>query len=314
MKLVEATEEEKLARDPLCHTAWGTRLTPEQFFERERRLRGHPWARERMITWLWKDDRGEVLASCETFRMDSVIAGTDWGSTYGVASVFTEPRLRGRGYCTGMMKALVQRLRESDPRAQGSILFSDVGAPLYERAGYVARAGMDRVWSPLPGDPREGVDASFTDADVPREQAAMPVPEASFVVWPSAGQLDWHLERERAYSALMQRPRPSHCGARVGDSRAFWMGDLKDGRLMVLMLQAGSAEDATALLQSARRVAHAAQLGEVRLYDVRVPFAWPNDERGGRLAERDGGLAMLAPLDARVRPEEWHGVMRALWM
>src|SRR5919197_5263706 len=152
--------------------------------------------------------------------------------TFGVASVFTEPALRGRGHCTRMMQALVAKLRQ-EPRAHASILFSDVGAALYGRAGYLTRLGVDRVFDPLEGDPAEDVDALFGEAEVASELGRVERPDDPFVVWPSPEQLDWHLERERIYSEMLSVPRPSVCGARAGRAVAFWAGVLKDRRLVV---------------------------------------------------------------------------------
>jgi hypothetical protein len=314
MRLVEATEAQKRERDPLTHPEWGTQLTVDQYLERERRLREHPWAARGMTTWMWTGEGGEILASCETYRMRSRLRGAGEGVTFGVASVFTEPALRRRGHCTRMMQALVARLRR-EPDVHASILFSDVGAPLYARAGYVARPGLDRVFDPLEGDPAEGVDALLGERDLGREMGRVYPPDDAFVIWPSAEQLDWHLERERIYSELLAVPRPSVAGARVGRSAAFWSGVLKDRRLVVLLLDARSAEEAIALVRAARRVAAAADLGEVRMWDVPLPFTWPSASGdAGRCAERKGELAMIAPLHPRLEADGWRVVARALWI
>ena len=92
--LREATAEEIQRRDAITHPSWGLPLSVEQYRERERRLRAHPFSRQGMTSWHWAEG-STVLASCETFRMRSVLAGEE-GTTYGVASVYTEPALRGR--------------------------------------------------------------------------------------------------------------------------------------------------------------------------------------------------------------------------
>src|SRR2546429_2590439 len=97
MRLVQADEAERLALDRLTYQAWGTRLDPAQYLEREARLRAHPWSQQALTSWLLLSDGGELLSSCETYRMDSFAAGAP-GATFGVASVFTEPRLRGHGH------------------------------------------------------------------------------------------------------------------------------------------------------------------------------------------------------------------------
>ena len=195
MQLVIASEQEKQARDPLAWAEWGARLTVEQFLERERQLRAHPWSRQGMQTWLWRSDSGEVLSSCETFRMRSYLGPgpmdrREEGVTFGVASVLTEPRLRGRGHATAMMRALVDRLC-AEPHAQASLLYSDVGAPLYERAGYVPRPALDRVFTAERGDPAGAVDTMFTERELESALSAMPdgVSVASVQIDP--GRLEW---------------------------------------------------------------------------------------------------------------------------
>src|SRR4051812_33318121 len=103
MRLISITNEEmKRDRDRQTHAEWGKALTVEQYLEREQRLRSHPWSRATMTTWFWVDHNGAVLASCETFRMNSSVDGSA-GHSYAVASVFTEPSLRGRGHAGRMM-------------------------------------------------------------------------------------------------------------------------------------------------------------------------------------------------------------------
>jgi GNAT superfamily N-acetyltransferase len=317
VNLVLATEQQKRLRDPLAWEEWGAALTPEQFAVRERRLRSHPWARKAMATWLLADDEGNALSSCETFRMRSLLRAGDvesQGWTFAVASVLTEPRLRGRGFASRMMRLLVERLAREDS-AHASILFSDVGAQIYEQSGgFVALPAIDRVFEPSEGGSETPVDALLGDGDVEGELARVAAPCDAFVVWPEAGQLDWHLERERAYAALLERPRPEACGARAGEGRIFWAGDFKNDRLVVLLLAAQSPEEAGALLEAAQRTAGRARLREVRLWDYRGAVDWSRVRDPGRLEPRAGALPMIAPLRADISPDSLRLVPRALWV
>lgn len=328
--LFEATGDDKRARDVLCHAEWGTRLTVPQFVAREERLRAHPWAEREMRTWLWRASAkagASVMASCETFRMDSVwhppgAVAPGRGNTYGVASVFTEPALRGRGHATAMMKALVSRLREEDRAAHASILFSDVGAPLYERAGYAA---VPQPWDLVfDSAPLAAIDSSvrlFDEHSVPVEwaQVAMPQDEP-FLVWPSASQLDWHLERERAYAELLGGRRPEAAGAAVRvnghDARIFWAADFKNTRLAVLHLDAETLEAKNALLTAARAVAHRSGLSKVVLWeDPRAIDAHTTALPEGAVpVRRDGELPMVAPLNVAFTSADWRTLPRALWV
>lgn len=304
MKLVVATAEDKRARDRLAYDAWGAGLTCEQYLAREARLGAHPWARDSMTSWLWRDADGTILSSCETYRMCSAVDG-ERGETWAVASVYTERALRGRGHARALLQALVARARQEG--AQASTLFSDVGAAIYEAAGYAARPAEDLLFPPAPGDPRRGVDAL-----VDHVGDLEPYVD-DFAVWPTPAQLDWHLERGRAYAALLGRPPLPTMGARAGDGVAYWTPDLTNDRLLVLWLDAGRAYEAEALVQAARNVAAAARLREVRLWAQPWPFPGRADLGGDRV-RRVGSLPMIAPLSAEVRAEMWTQIPRAVWV
>lgn len=312
VELRPATDEEKRQRDVLTHSAWGRALTLEGFLQRESRLRAHAWAKEAMTTWVLVGARGEVLSSCETFRVASTLnldGGARAGDTSAIASVFTEARLRGRGYASRMMQLLSDELRRR-PNAQAAILFSDVGPDLYGRAGFIARPAEDRIFPPAAGDPAAEVDALVTDDAL---STVFPLQGVGrFRVQASPAQLDWHLERERIYAELLGRCRPSACGARADRGLALWTANFKEDELVLLVFQASSPVEADALMCAARRTASAAQLSHVRLWEPTLPFAWPMGE--GKRQPRDGSLPMLLPLERGVRPEDWRDVPRALWV
>ncbi len=311
MELVPAAEAQKSARDLVTHAAWGERLTVDAFAAREQRLRAHPWARETMRTWLLVEG-GEILASCETFRMKSWLRRgqrREEGSTFAIASVFTEPALRGRGHATAMMRRLVERTVRSEAGAHGLALYSDVGPGIYARAGFRATEAIDVVLEAAPGDPAAVVDELIDESGVAKALAAIPLPDVEFLIWPTAAQLDWHLERERAYAEMIARPRPVAAGARAGRSYLLWSGDLKNDRLVGLVMHADTVGEASALLEAARRVAARAGLAEVRLWEVPRPFTTP-----GKRVEREGSLPMLCPLAKGLTVDAWQRIPRGLWV
>ncbi len=316
MDLVEADDLQKQARDGLTYQAWGKGLTPEQYAAREVRLRRHPWARDAMRTWLLVGDGGEVLSSCETFRMDARVRRGDAalsGLAYGIASVFTEPRLRGHRYAQAMLERLHPRLRALHPSGLAAVLYSDVGGPIYARAGYVARPAFDFVFPSEPGDPADGVDALVKETELEGALALVPEPADPFVIPPSVAQVDWQLERERCYAGFLGVPRPSSAGARVGRSVMLWA---TSGRrdFNVLLMHAEGPREASLLMRSARRMAARVGVAAVRLWEEPRPFPWPLPEDGGRREPRDGSLPMLCPLEPAVRPEDWRAIPRALWL
>ncbi len=294
------------ARDRLTHAAWGAGLSPDQFVERERRLRGHRFSAERMTSWFWVDAAGAVLSSCETFRVPSVCAGQA-GTAYAVASVFTEPRLRGRGHAGRMMSALVQAVRAQDERAQALVLYSDVGAALYARAGFVPRPADDVVYTPLQGAPPDV--RLLRETDLPEALGDARPSAGRFWLPPLAEQLDWHLERERIYCEVAGRPR-GPCGAVAGSSTAVWTFDPRRDELMLLRVDARSPAEAEALIASARVTAGMLGAKTVRMWDVPRAFSFP----GGVRTPRDGSLPMICPLAPDVDAESWLDVQRGGWV
>ena len=130
MRLDLANDEQQEARDAVTYSAWGSPLTLEGYLQRENRLRGHPWSRAELKMWLLCEEPGEVLASCETYRTDSFLRAPDGtlsaGDSYAIASVFTEERLRGRGYATKLMDLLAAELERSSPRVHSCVVVMEL--------------------------------------------------------------------------------------------------------------------------------------------------------------------------------------------
>jgi RimJ/RimL family protein N-acetyltransferase len=139
VRLVLASEAQKQARDALTAEAWSAGLSPEAYLRREQRLRALAVPRLGMRTWLLVEDNGRILSSCETFTFPSFLRAeqTAWGQSFGVASVFTEVPLRGRGHATRMLSLLCEALGQ-ETGAHAVVLYSDVGASQYARSGCTA--------------------------------------------------------------------------------------------------------------------------------------------------------------------------------
>jgi hypothetical protein len=300
-QLTLATDAEKKTRDPLTHAEWGQGLTPEQWLEREAVLRAHPWAAAMMETWFLREGE-KTLASCETFRTPARV-GDALGDVYAVASVFTEPALRGRGHATAMIDALNQTLQGRED-ALGSILFSDVGAPIYQRSGYQPFPAFEWVLPPLAGDPETS--ARPLDRIVAPELG--PARQNTLDLYLRVEQFDWHLERERFYAhALNKRPAPFH-GAQQGSAFISWMASFKENALRVLGLELGKPEETAAVLRTAQHMAHALGLGSVRIWEPHPGFPpLPGERR-----PREGELPMARLY--RHTAFGWRGVHRAAWV
>lgn len=316
MKLIEPSDAQKRERDRLTHAAWGQKLSVDEFVEREERLRAHKWARRTMQTWFLMEG-ATVLASCETFRMTSLRHGQYRGSTYGFASVFTAPELRGKGYATTLMKQVCDSLRANDTTFHAAILFSDVGEKLYERAGFQARPGEDRYLPPVADGLRSEQIQPITEYTLTSELASTPAPATRFLVWPTPDQLDWHLERERIYAEKLGRTRPKWVGARIGHSTIFWCAYYASDLLAVLLMNVYSADDAKALLLEAQRAAATAGVRRVQLWESAMIGPWQDALAGVKPVAREGYLPMIATApdsENVVDPADWNILPRALWI
>ncbi|HEY8210709.1 MAG TPA: N-acetyltransferase, partial [Myxococcaceae bacterium] len=284
----------------------------------EARLRAHPWSRQAMRTWLLRGEGGQVLSSCETFSMASRLVRDreeDAGHTYGVASVFTEEPLRGRGHAVELLRRVHRRVASEDPAAQAFILYSEVGAGIYERAGYAARPDQDEdlVFPPSTAT-GPGAAELVPEAELERLLARAERPAGGFLVWPSVLQLDWHRERERIYAEALGRPRAPGCGAEHPDGVALWTGNLRSRCLYVLLMRAKTAEATGALVESARRAAGAAGLESVHVWKCPLPEGWSPASAAGQAVQRQQSLPMLCPMRPEVRAEDWTFIPRALWI
>jgi len=295
MELHLATGPEKLARDRVTFSEWGKRLTLEQYLERERRLREHPFSRG-MRTWFLVEG-SEVLASCETYDNASRVGG-EHGRAWSIASVFTEERHRGRGYATKLMDLVAA----AGADVQACVLFSDVGERIYARSGYVSVPGQsDWLLPPLESEPPPPCEPVLPELPAPGERVLQ--------LQPTREQLDWAFERERLYARFLKRTPPAVHAARAGAAHACWAAYFKSNELIVLWLQPGAPAETAAVLDAARAEAHRCGLDHVRLWSLPgVPAPPAASER-----KRKEELAMYRPCRG-PRIEAWTQVQRALWV
>ena len=313
----EATAAEKRARDVLAHEAWGDRLSVAEFVEREARLRATPFATRAMRTWLLVeagDLERRALASLETYEVGCALDGRA-GRAFEIASVFTERALRGRGHATALVDAMARAL--AAPDALALTLYSDVGAAIYERAGFGARPAHDWTLAARRGE-APGVERLSGDAAVAAVLASRPVAGA-FAIAPTVDQIGWHRAREEAYAALLGAPGAGHGVLRCRGGDALLAGDLKAGHLRVLGWWADDAAAARALAAAAADDAARAGLTDVVAWvarDDEGALAAGLAEAGAVRTPREGSLPMLRPLPAAptLRAEAWADVPRALWM
>jgi GNAT superfamily N-acetyltransferase len=298
--LIEADESQKQARDRLTASVWGKGLTTETFLAREAALRAHPFAAKNMRTWLWLSPKAapdSVLSSCETFEVRAFRDGRV-GRAFIVASVFTEPSLRGKGHAVAMLEALSKQL-SAEPGAIAVVLFSEVGASLYRRAGFTLIDTHDVIFDAQAGDVSnvqsvESVSGFFAPGHGVRLEL-------------SQAQAEWHLERERFYAkALHRAPPPAHRG-RLGESELCVVASFQTNELHVLWYRFNAPDDVEPLVRWAASEAKRGGFARVRFWET-APFQLPS---GALRIPRLDELAMIRPLDGGS--SDWSGILRGSW-
>jgi len=92
-----------------------------------------PWAQRHLRRVALVSEDGTLLSTAKHYRFDVRLRGRD-GWMQGLGAVFTPPDQRGRGYAARLVGELVQQAQREGALLAG--LFSEIGAPFYERLGF----------------------------------------------------------------------------------------------------------------------------------------------------------------------------------
>lgn len=325
--------------------SWAGPLTRDQYIESEHQLASHLLAQPNGIThWVLiqpgppgtpTQNERSVLASCETIPKRCLIKERDGavrdGEVIGVAGVFCEPALRGRGYAGRMLRELALVLtRERD--FVGSFLWSDIGPKFYADLG----------WKPFPSTHVE-LSASRSspsspsvfarpiladdiaalcaeDEDLLRTSMAGTLSSKTLLaIVPDRQTMSWHHKKEEYICEKLFGKQPDVEGVAVGETgdrvwaiwtRGFYgaVDDPKVGnKLYILRLvienlnsrdSALHVEHLKAVLQAARREAAEWKLGHVEV--------WNLDPTLKNLIERTG-------IEHRIVEREIEGIPSLFW-
>ena len=128
---------------------WGDALTLPQYLEESAFMTTIPLAKDGgMTVWFLTNrtlprDNRPILCSCETFRKRTLVTNSDGhcseAITHSVASVFCDPKYRGRGYAARLMQELAVILpnwQTESTKCVGSVLYSDIGKSYYAKLGW----------------------------------------------------------------------------------------------------------------------------------------------------------------------------------
>ncbi|KAH8593524.1 hypothetical protein B0O99DRAFT_627425 [Bisporella sp. PMI_857] len=150
LQLTHPTPKECTAIWNLTSQAWKGPLTQEDFVLNCAQLLTAPLHRDGgMSMWIltnkhMEPDHRPILASCETIRKQALVSDANGKVeekvVHAVASVYTDPEHRGRGYASRMMRGLSRGLQEFQSdfgKTIASVLWSDIGKEFYSNVGWL---------------------------------------------------------------------------------------------------------------------------------------------------------------------------------
>ncbi|PHH64419.1 hypothetical protein CDD81_4640 [Ophiocordyceps australis] len=222
--------------------SWGSSYPIDTYLEREQYLLSVPLARDGGITpWILTtnafDSTRPVLASCETLRKPALVRLAN-GSVchvvaHGIASVFTYPHLRRRGYAARMLSLIAQHLAQCEASSPGtasfSVLFSDIGPLYYAALGWKPFESTHLTFAvperPLANQPSPHLRTILAhdlpalaerDVELLGRRIALPPAHPSktrVALAPTLEALQWHFAREAFMSNYLFSAVPKVHGA-----------------------------------------------------------------------------------------------------
>ena len=164
---------------PHTHALWSNGRTFERYVEDFRAVANSAYGKRRNFTSGLRD-AGTLACSCKTYEREIRCGGAALRAV-GIGAVFTPESLRGRGYASAMLGALLDAERSAG--SDLAFLYSDIHPAFYEKLGFIALPS--RVTS---------VRAALLDG---RAAGAVPLEAHD---WPAVRRCFEALDVERAWS------------------------------------------------------------------------------------------------------------------
>jgi GNAT superfamily N-acetyltransferase len=117
----------------ITYPVWNEGLTRAAYAQWNGAQMKTPWGRTHLRRFALVDGTGTLLASAKRYQYDVRIDGRD-GWMCGIGAVFTPPARRGRGYAGELVTQMLDEARRQG--AMCASLFSEIGAPFYQRLGF----------------------------------------------------------------------------------------------------------------------------------------------------------------------------------
>ncbi|OJD18687.1 hypothetical protein AJ78_01302 [Emergomyces pasteurianus Ep9510] len=247
LHLDHPTDAENTAIWRLTSGEWKDALPVDIYLEESLYLMTVPLAKDGGMTqWVLVDenlplDQRPLLASCETFRKRSWVSdkhgNVSHHITHGVASVYCDPRYRGRGYASRLMRELAQVLPKwqttRTEKCIASVLFSDIGKQFYTNLKWQAFPSYHVEFPPSSGGISVGGASTATqlfakdlaklckqDEALALKSMAAPCPSSEktrFMIVPDHDHMLWHHSKEEFATEVLFKTKPQVKGAIAGE-------------------------------------------------------------------------------------------------
>jgi GNAT superfamily N-acetyltransferase len=181
-------------------------------------------------------DQRAILASCESFRKRALVSTSDGtvedGVVHSIASVFCDPKYRGKGYAKRMLKELASVLEHwqvgEGEKCVGSVLYSDIGKKYYADIGWRPAINNSHIEFPAQHNRiSDGVkllqasdleELCLEDEDMIRRDMVRPsvTGKQRMVIIPDHDHMLWHHTKEEFVSKKLFGRIPQKKGVLVG--------------------------------------------------------------------------------------------------
>jgi len=173
-------------------------------------------------------DERQILSSCETFYRRALVhrpgESVEEAVVYGIASVFTAPEYRRKGYAKRMLQEIAAIYVK--PYCAATILFSDIGKKFYSELGWHPLPGNSHLKFPALAGTKEATPLFESDlGDLCKDDEMMirkamssraPDRKTRMIMIPDHRQMLWHHVREEFVCKKLLEKSPKVKGAMAG--------------------------------------------------------------------------------------------------
>jgi GNAT superfamily N-acetyltransferase len=264
----EASPRQRILSWELNGASWAPPMTIEQYVGRETTLSETALSRNggtKYYVLHHKSDLELIVSACEVTAKEGLVADSDGYrevSAYSIASVFTNPRFRGHGMASHMLRRVQQVVDEAG--AEYGALYSDIGRVFYTQLGWRDFRSPQVLVTlhdnnlEIPSYALDGV-SPLSEADVAAlceqeieaykkwfQLLARPPHDGMtrMVFLPTPAQLAWHFARDQYVCKTLAGREVVRRGARTADGKAwvYWDHDLREKKLKILKLVTSDSE------------------------------------------------------------------------